>query len=111
MKCCGNERGKAHRGWKIVFIPMAVAAGIFVFGTIVMYLWNNVLHAVTGVGIVSFWQALGILILAKILFGGFNGMHKHHKCHSEMHDMHHKWMKLSPEEREKLKAEWESREC
>ena len=109
MKCCGNERNKAHRGWKIALIPVAVAAGIFVFGTVVMYLWNNILHVVTGVGLVSFWQALGILILAKILFGGFKGMHKHHKCHSEMHDMHHKWMKLSPEEREKLKAEWESR--
>lgn len=74
-----------------------------------MLLWNALLPAVLGVSAITFWQALGILVLSKILFGGFHGGHGHHKSHHGWHDSHGKWMHLSPEEREKLKAEWRSR--
>jgi hypothetical protein len=38
-------------------------------------LWNGVLTEVVGVKTVTYWQALGILVLARILFGGFPGRH------------------------------------
>jgi hypothetical protein len=43
--------------------------------------------------------------LSKILFGGFSGGHKGHKCHCNCHSDHHneKWMHLTPEEKEKMK--------
>jgi len=49
------------------------AAAVAVFSFIVMSLWNAILPAVIGVKLISFWQALGILVLSKILFGGFGG--------------------------------------
>jgi hypothetical protein len=47
------------------------------------------------------------LVLSKILFGGFKCGHGYHKCHD--HDWNEKWMHLSHEEREKMKAEWRGR--
>jgi hypothetical protein len=76
-----------------------------------MLLWNALLPAVIGVGTITFWQAIGILILSKILFGGFSGGHGHHRHHGHYGHAGHegRWMHLSPEEREKMKAEWKSR--
>ena len=74
-----------------------------------MLLWNALLPAVIGVATITFWQALGILVLAKILFGGFSG-HGHQRSHHR--GGHEKWMHLTPEQREKMKKEWKSRcEC
>jgi Ca2+/H+ antiporter, TMEM165/GDT1 family len=107
MMCCGKERGRNFWIKGAIFIPIAIAAGVFIFGSAVMLLWNALLPAVLGVSTITFWQALGILVLSKILFGGFRCGHGHHRCHG--HDWHEKWMHLSPEEREKMKAEWRGR--
>ena len=108
--CCGKER--RHGFWILIaiFAPLAIAAAIFLFGSVVMLLWNALLPSIFGIGTITFWQALGILILAKILFGGFSGGHSHLNSHSlHKKDWHRKWMHLSPEQREKMKAEWSSR--
>ena len=108
--CCGHERRRGTWIKIAIFAPIAIAAGIFIFGSVVMLLWNALLPAVLGVGTITFWQALGILILSKILFGGFSGGHGHHRSHhGGMHNMRGKWMHLNPEEREKMKTEWRSR--
>lgn len=107
--CCGQKRGKSFWIKRAIFIPIAIAAGVFIFGFVVMSLWNCILPAVIGVTAITFWQALGILVLAKILFGGFKGFPGHHKCHEHAHDWHHKWMHMTPEEREKFKTEWKDR--
>jgi hypothetical protein len=109
MMCCGKERGRNFWIKGAIIIPIAIAAGVFVFGSVVMLLWNSILPAVFGVSTISFWQALGILVLAKILFGGFGCRHGHHRCHGHRHDWNSKWMHLSTEEREKMKEEWKCR--
>lgn len=109
MMCYGQERGKKFWIKRAIFIPIAIAAGVFIFGNVVMLLWNGILPAVIGVSTITFWQALGILVLSKILFGGFIGGHGHRRCHGQGHDWSGKWMNLSPEEREKMKAEWHNR--
>ena len=105
----GKERGKGFWIKRAIFIPIAIAAGVFIFGSAVMLLWNNLLPALFGISTITFWQAIGILVLSKILFGGFSGGHRHHRCHSHGHDFHRKWMHLTPEEREKMKSEWRGR--
>ena len=35
------------------------------------HLWNWLMPAMFGLQTVTFWQALGLLVLSKILFGGF----------------------------------------
>ncbi len=87
------------------FILLAIA-GIFIFGNIVMLLWNALLPALFHFPIISFWQALGLLLLAKILFGGFRGggPGRHWK-----NKMNSRWMNMTPEEREKFKQDWGNR--
>lgn len=105
--CCNGKRGKKFWIKAAILAPLAIAAGVYIFGSIVMLLWNSILPTVFGFGTITFWQALGILILSKILFGGFGG---HHRCgHSGHHHMSDKWMYLNPEEKEKMKEEWRRR--
>ena len=63
-----------RRRKKLIWIaPLAIlglALFIFVGGEIVMYLWNWLLPPLFGWRQISFWQALGILALCRILFGG-----------------------------------------
>jgi Ca2+/H+ antiporter, TMEM165/GDT1 family len=106
MMCWNENRGRKFWIKRAIFIPLAIIAGVFIFGSLVMFLWNSILPAVLGVSAITFWQALGILVLSKILFGGFRGGHGHMRGGREMHS---KWMHMNPEEREKMKAEWRNR--
>jgi hypothetical protein len=77
-----------------------------------MGLWNAILPAVLGVRAITFIQALGILLLSKILFGGgprggFGG-----RCGPGgmwKMKMREKFQNMSPEEREKIRATWKNR--
>jgi membrane protein implicated in regulation of membrane protease activity len=81
-----------------------------VFGFVVMSLWNAILPAVLGVKAITFLQALGILVLSKILFGGFGrGGGFARKRHEWKQQMEQKLAGMTPEEREKFKAEWKNR--
>ena len=84
----------AKRGVK--FAIMAVLA-VTVFGFVVMSLWNWLMPALFGLHEITFWQALGLLILSKILFGGFRGGPGHGgDWRRRMQD---RWQKMTPEER------------
>ncbi len=110
MMCFGQNRGRGSWIRYAFLIPIAIAAGVFLFGWVVMLLWNAILPAVLGVKIISFWQALGIIVLSKILFGVFRGGHRHHDCRHYPREEHLKrWMHMSREEREKMRAEWKER--
>src|SRR5271169_173353 len=82
--------------WKIV--PL-VLIGIAALGYLVMVLWNWLLPTLfAGVREIGYMQALGVLVLSKILFGGFRG----HGCHGRCH--RHRWEQMTLEEREKFQA-------
>ena len=81
---------------------------VALLGYIVMLLWNGVLVDVTTVKMISYPQAIGILVLSKILFGGFkNGWGS--KGREWKQNMKEKWEKMNPEEREKFKQQWRNR--
>ena len=61
----GNWKGK--KPLLFLLVPIGIALMVWV----VMYLWNAILPEVVGVTPITYWQAFGILILSKILFGGF----------------------------------------
>jgi chromate transport protein ChrA len=86
------------RGLK--FAVIAVVA-VTVFSFVVMTLWNWLVPPVFGWHTITFWQALGLLILSKILFGGFHGRpgpHMHWRRR-----MMERWEQMTPEEREKFR--------
>lgn len=86
------------RGVKIVLLVLLAAA---VLSFVVMGLWNWLMPALFALHRISFWQALGLLLLSKILFGGFRGgrgAHMHWRGR-----MMERWAQMTPEEREKFK--------
>jgi hypothetical protein len=83
-------------GFGIMGIVAAAAFG-FLFGYFVMLLWNWLMPSIFGLGVITFWQAFGLVVLGRILFGGFPHPHrspdkhwKHHKCGSKP-DEWRKW--------------------
>ena len=67
-------------------------------GFIVMTLWNWLMPAVAGWRAISFWQALGLLVLSKLLFGGFRGGWGHGRHWRR--GMRERWEQMTPEQRE-----------
>lgn len=86
-----------HRMMKPLLLGVVIIAAL---GLLVMSLWNAVLPAIIGVKAIGFWQALGLLILCRILFGGLGfrpgmfGMARRR--------MHERWMQMTPEQREEF---------
>lgn len=95
------------RGKVALFILLGIAM-FFAVSAIVMGLWNCILPDVLGVKAINYWQAVGILILSKILFGGVGGKKGFGK---------EKWEKLkeermngmTDEQKEKFKEAWKQR--
>ena len=86
------------RGLKIAAIAIVAATAL---GFIIQGLWNWLGPAVFGARTITFWQALGILILSKILFGGFRGR-LGYGGHWRGR-MRARWEQMSPEERERFR--------
>jgi hypothetical protein len=90
-------------------IPLAVLAFLALFTFAVYALWNGVLAAVLGVKAISYWQALGILVLAKILFGGFPHRRGGPCGHLRERMMPKRWESATPEQREHMREEMRRR--
>jgi hypothetical protein len=89
------------------FAIMAVAAFIALGGAVVRLLWNTLLPPLFGWREITFWQGLGLLVLCRILFGGwrFHAGGPRLDMHRRMSDrvadrMAARWDAMSPEERE-----------
>jgi hypothetical protein len=94
MNCkssCGMKCGK--------FFILAVV-GIAALGWVVMALWNWLAPSlIAGGREINYLQAMGLLVLSKILFGGL-------RCHGGWHGRWHqsRLEKMTPEEREKFQT-------
>jgi hypothetical protein len=78
------------------------AVAVTVFGFVVMSLWNWLMPSLFGWRLVNFWQAVGLVILSRILFGGFRG-HPGGSLYWRRRMME-RWERMAPEEREKFRA-------
>lgn len=87
----------------LVFIPLFCIAFIVIFGGCVMLLWNWLMPEIFGLPCISFLQAAGLLLLCKILFGGFGaGHHGHGHGHCGGNKLRERWENMTPEEREHI---------
>ena len=98
--------------WKrlVFFAPVALlgmAVFAFIGGEIVKQLWNWLLPPLFGFPQVTFWQALGLLALCRILFGGL-GLHSSGRSDYRRR-MAERWERMTPEERERLRQGWRGR--
>lgn len=85
-----------------LLIPVVIIAGGYLLGWVIMTLWNSILVPVLHVGALGFWQALGLFVLSRILFGGFRGGQRGGPWKE-------KWRSMSEEERMQMKEAWKER--
>lgn len=93
-----NFRKKRFLG-VLIFIAVFVAAI-----AVVMLLWNALIPSIIGWGTINYWQAAGLMILSRLLLGGFGRFGKfrgghHHHDHREKREDFRKWHAL----RERMK--------
>ncbi len=89
---------------KMIFLAPLAILGIALFiaigGEIVLHLWNWLLPPLFGWRLITFWQAVGLLALCRILFGGF-GRHGFQRSNFRRR-MAERWERMTPEERERF---------
>jgi len=102
--CCG--RGRGFRKGIGIAVLVVLAAGVL--GWVVMCLWNGLMPGIFGLRSIHFWQALGLLLLARLLFGGF---HRHGRAFHRHHRIIRRWESMTPEEREKFRSGFRGRFC
>jgi hypothetical protein len=90
--------------WIAPLAIVGMVAFAFIGGEVVMRLWNWLLPPLFGWRALGFWQALGLLALCRILFGGLGG-------HGPGSRRGRRWGRgcrnMSPEEREKFRKAME----
>lgn len=82
---------------KFVFGALVAVAA---FSAAVMLLWNALVPDIFGLGAISFWQSLGLLVLARLFFSGFGGNGRKFAGGFGRNPLREKWGKMTPEERE-----------
>ncbi len=85
-------------GIGIVAVPVILG----LFGLLVKSLWNWLMPELFGLHPITFWQALGVWLLSRILLAGFQGRGRSHDRRWRARVIE-RWERLSPEEREQLR--------
>ena len=84
-------------------MPLVFVAVVAAFSLVVMLLWNWLMPDVFGLTAISYWQALGLYVLCKLLFGfrmkpviggGYEGAIEEYS-----NPVRKKWASMSEEER------------
>lgn len=104
---------------RFAFFLLMLLAGAAAAGWVVMALWNAVLVDALGAKPLGYWQALGLLLLCRVLFGNWgprrmgpaggmrgSGGPDGQEGPGALRD---KWGSMSPEQRARFKDHWKSR--
>ncbi|MCZ6520931.1 MAG: hypothetical protein O6848_05500 [Bacteroidetes bacterium] len=98
--------------YRITKFVLMVIAGTLIFSAIIMYLWNWLIPELFTGPTITMIQAIGLLILAKILFGGWGrgrgplSYSNHHRWRKRFEE---KWDNMAPQEREKFRHSFRSK--
>jgi hypothetical protein len=116
-----DQRNRFRR-YKIAMPVFALVAALLL-GVVIQWLWNAILPSVAHFNPITYWQAVGLFVLCKILFGGFRGGHpggyrgKWRRFNGKFDDdtasgpwaWKNKWMKMTHEERLRFRQEMHNR--
>jgi hypothetical protein len=97
------------KGAASVVLVLAVVA---VVSFVVMSLWNALIPNLFHGPVLQYLQAVGLLILCRLLFGGFRGRGHGWQSHGPggwRRNWRHRWENMTPEERERLRAKMKDR--
>ena len=93
------------RRQKLLFVPLVIVL-FFVLSGAVQYLWNAVLPQTVHVGVITYWQSAGLLLLSRILFGNFNFGRR---GGGPPGFIKQKWATMTEHERNKFREEFKER--
>lgn len=104
------NRPMDKRFWFLKGIKIAVLVVLFIgiVGWLFMLLWNCLIPGIFGLKVLGYWEALGLLVLARIIFGGRGGWGHHGGW---KHRLRGRWESMTPEEREKFRTAMKERWC
>jgi len=100
---------------KCIGFAILIALAALAFGYVLMLLWNLLVPALFSGPIINYWQAIGLLVLSKMLFGGFRFKGGRHGCCGHggyskhgywRNKLEEKMANMTPEEKEKFKQEY-----
>lgn len=107
MRFSKQGPGPQRRPARFAFFVLMLLCAAALAGGLVMALWNAVLVPALGTRPLGYWQALGLLLLCRLLFGNWGprrmGPGGHHGPASE------RMGSLSPEQRARWAAHWKAR--
>jgi hypothetical protein len=92
------------KGMVIFLLVIVVMAAL---GVVVMLLWNSLVPPLFHGPPLQYWQAVGLLILSRILFGGLSGRGGRHR-HWRQRMWRERWEEMTPEERARLRERYMS---
>ncbi len=98
---------------KVMWIGGMIVLGfafVALLGTVTMGLWNWLVPKMFTGPSITFWEALGLFLLSKILFGGF-GKGGNHRGGPWKNYWKEKWSGMTPEEREVFKKKMKDKWC
>ena len=95
---------KRHWIGKIFGVALFLTIAIAGFGQAVHYLWNWLMPGLFRLPAVTFWQAVGLLALSWVLFGGWRGFRGPESARGPWRRrMMERWAEMTPEERAKFR--------
>ena len=112
-----HEHFCGHRPFNILKITLFALGGILLallfglaFGWVVQYLWNHIVVSLFSIRAISYLEAVGIIVLCKLLFGGMH--HSHHPHYDKRDRMRRKDYRhlheFFGENRDDIASFWES---
>lgn len=98
---------KFRNGKKLFFLP-AIILITLLLGAIVYWLWNAILPDLLGIKTIKYPQALGLLVLCRLLFGNFGWRRGGDSSRFKQH-FKDRFRNMSEEERQRFRDEWKKR--
>jgi hypothetical protein len=86
----------------------AAIAVLALLALAVMLLWNSLVPELFRGPSLQYWQAFGLLLLSRILFGGLRGRGGWHG-HWRQRMWRERWESMTPEERARLREQFQGR--
>ena len=96
-----------NRRKRFLWIPFFVLLSGALLSLAVMWLWNHVLTEVVPVKTITFWQALGLMLLSRLLFGNWPG--RGGRWGGGGPAWKAKWQQMTDEEKARFRDQWHRR--
>jgi hypothetical protein len=101
-----TDPARRKRRW--LFVPIFIVVALTLLSALVMLLWNSIVVPVFALPALQLWQAGGLLLLCRLLFGGFRFRPRAGRF-GPPPQMRDRWLKMNEQQRAHFRSEWRKR--